>query len=202
MRWEGTGGTRSSKVAVGGVGAVAARGGLSADPNPSAMTHTIVAGPRVASLIALLEREWHGDPWHGGSMWSLLDAFPPERVDERPIPGAHSAHEIARHIAAWTGEVRRRIRGGAPSLPEEGDWPDPGTGADAWMATRQAIRAAQSALVDALREFPDERLGGIVGDGRDAPLGTGVSFEDMLLGLVQHDAYHAGQIGLLARAAR
>jgi uncharacterized damage-inducible protein DinB len=39
-----------------------------------------------------------------------------------------------------------------------------------------------------------------VGQSRDAAVGAGVSVAIMLHGIVQHDAYHAGQMSLLAKA--
>ena len=36
-------------------------------------------------------------------------------------------------------------------------------------------------------------------DPRSRPLGTGVSYYELLHGIVQHDAYHAGQIAILKR---
>jgi hypothetical protein len=55
-------------------------------------------------------------------------------------------------------------------------------------------------LAEAIRQFPQSRWGDRVGSARDAPLGTGVTYADMIAGLLQHDAYHGGQIGLLRRA--
>ena len=56
------------------------------------------------------------------------------------------------------------------------------------------IEVLQTSLTD------PARLHESVGPARDAPLGTGVTFYGMLHGLIQHDAYHAGQIVLLKRA--
>jgi hypothetical protein len=56
-------------------------------------------------------------------------------------------------------------------------------------------------LLLALRRFPAPRLAERVGGTRDAPLGTGVSYREMILGALQHDAYHSGQIALLRKSA-
>jgi hypothetical protein len=49
---------------------------------------------------------------------------------------------------------------------------------------------------------PEARWRDQVGGERNAALGTGVSYAAMLAGLVQHDAYHGGQVGLLRKALR
>jgi hypothetical protein len=41
-----------------------------------------------------------------------------------------------------------------------------------------------------------------VGNLRDAPLGTGTSFAAMISGLIQHNAYHAGQIAIMKKVCR
>ena len=57
-------------------------------------------------------------------------------------------------------------------------------------------------LLDLLSELTErdlERSGGSISD-RDAALGTGVTHRAMVNGLVQHHAYHTGQIVLLRKA--
>ena len=45
----------------------------------------------------------------------------------------------------------------------------------------------------------DEQLLKPTNDPRNRPLGTGVSYYELLHGIVQHDAYHAGQIAILKK---
>ena len=40
----------------------------------------------------------------------------------------------------------------------------------------------------------------MVGPVRDPAAGTGVSYAAMMQGLLQHDAYHLGQVALLKKA--
>jgi hypothetical protein len=104
-------------------------------------------------------------------------------------------------MTAWTSEVRRRLGGAAPAAPAEGDWPDVGPVSEkAWREAVAALRAAHEALAQAVLDFPANRWQDRVGGERDAPLGTGVSFAAMVSGLLQHDGYHGGQVGLLRRA--
>jgi hypothetical protein len=62
------------------------------------------------------------------------------------------------------------------------------------------LRQGHAALAEAVRRYPAERWARRVGGERDAPLGTGVTYAEMVQGLLQHDAYHGGQIGLLRKA--
>ena len=114
-----------------------------------------------------------GPTWHGNALAESLVGIDAERAAARVIPEAHSVWEIVLHLTAWTREVTRRL---------EGD--------------------AHAALATAVARLPAERWSEPVGGERDAPLGTGVSHAAMVAGLLQHDAYHGGQIGLLRKALR
>jgi uncharacterized damage-inducible protein DinB len=157
---------------------------------------------RLAALAEDWRRSCRGDAWHGSSLGALLKEIDAPRAAAHPIPGGHSIWEIVLHIAAWTGEVARRLEGHEPALPVEGDWPAPADPTRSnWQDTLDALAAAQARLEAALVALPESRLGARVGGDRDAPLGTGVTHEGMISGVLQHNAYHGGQIALLARAS-
>lgn len=153
------------------------------------------------TITECLQQSITGDPWHGFSADALLADVTPEQAAARPIAGAHSMLEIVLHLTAWTQEVASRLRGGPPGLPAIGDWPTPaGEAASAWASARQALHEAHADLLGALGDCPEDRLAEMVGTVREPALGTGVPFAIMLLGIAQHDAYHAGQVALLRRA--
>ena len=86
--------------------------------------------------------------------------------------------------------------------PEEGDWPAGGAANHAeWAAIVAALDAANAGLLEAIGELAEGQLHQRIGDVRDRALGSGVSRYITLHGLIQHDAYHAGQLALLKRAA-
>jgi uncharacterized damage-inducible protein DinB len=144
-----------------------------------------------------------GPTWHGAALVENLDAITAEQAASRPLPEAHSVWEIVLHMTAWTNEVARRLKGGEPGLPAAGDWPAVGRVSEqAWARDREALGEAHTALAAAVKRFPEARWRDRVGGERDAPLGTGVSYAAMLAGLLQHDAYHGGQVGLLRKALR
>jgi uncharacterized damage-inducible protein DinB len=144
-----------------------------------------------------------GDPWYGPSPQSLLEDLTPEEAGAHPVAGGHSILEIVLHVSAWLSEVAARLQGKAPSDPAAGDWPSlQGDTSDRWAAARARIAASQAEVAAALEAFPPSRKDERVGGERDAALGTGLSFEAMILGVAEHNAYHAGQVALLKRALR
>jgi uncharacterized damage-inducible protein DinB len=147
-----------------------------------------------------LTRAHRGDPWHGSSARALLTGLTAERAARRPIPTAHTIWELLLHLTGWRREVTRRLDGGNPTLPAGGDWPAMPAGSDdAWKRTLAEFDAASEELLAALARFDARRMDDLIGEGRSAPVGTGVSWYVMLHGVAQHDAYHMGQVSLLRK---
>jgi hypothetical protein len=125
-----------------------------------------------------------------------------EQAAHRPIPQAHTLWEIALHLASWNGEVARRLRTGVAREPEEGDWPEmPDATPENWRWTMEMLEASYRALLAEVRRFPAARLDAVMGDERDPPLGSGVTFYVLLHGIVQHCVAHTAQMSLLRKAA-
>jgi uncharacterized damage-inducible protein DinB len=159
----------------------------------------------ISFLREQLRKGHSDDPWHGPATTTLLWELTALEAAAHPVPGAHSVWEIVLHMTAWQNEVRHRLGGREPGLPEEGDWPEPDEISDAaWERDQQLLEASLDKLLEALDRCTEEdmeRLGGSVSD-RDPALGTGTTHRAMVHGLVQHNAYHSGQIALLRKALR
>lgn len=154
----------------------------------------------IARIIDQLEREHAGDPWHGSSLSAILQGVTHTQAAARPLGGGHTIWELVLHIAAWKNEVRRRLSGAAAAEPMEGDWPEVGAVTPGrWIEAREHLELAHRLLVSAVKDFPEADLFTPTNDKRDRELGLGVSYYELLHGLVQHDVYHAGQIALLKK---
>lgn len=153
-------------------------------------------------LIDQVTRMLEGEAWHGPALMETLRGMSPELALARPVPAAHSTWEIVLHATSWAREVARRVRSGVAREPEDGDWPAAPTEADAgaWAGALARLRAAHADLCEAIRGCPPERLHERVFDERPPDPGPGPTLLAMLHGLVQHDAYHAGQMAILRRA--
>ena len=151
-------------------------------------------------IIDQLEREHAGDPWHGSPLSAILDGITAGDAALKPLAGAHSIWELVLHMTAWKREVRRRLSGAAAALPEDGDWPEVGDPTEKrWVAARTRLEDAHRQLLTDIRAMPESQLHTPTNDPRDHPTGAGVSFYQLLHGIVQHDVYHTGQIALLKK---
>jgi uncharacterized damage-inducible protein DinB len=152
-----------------------------------------------------LRKGYSDDPWHGPATAGLLEDVTAAEAAARPIPDAHSVWELVLHLISWQNEARRRLTGRPPSMPEEGDWPAVVEVSEAaWDRDRRRLGESLDqvlATLANLREEDLDRFGGSLAD-RDPALGTGVTLRAMVNGLVQHAAYHTGQIALLRKALR
>jgi hypothetical protein len=155
---------------------------------------------RSEKLANELHRSVFNDPWHGASLQVILDSVETAEAFARPIHNAHNIIELALHIDAWTTEVLSRIQGNAPADPAVGDWPKPEYETEEyWNSTKKNIYSHSNELIGAIKNLPEEKLDKIVGTERNPALGTGYSYETMIIGLLQHHAYHSGQISIIKK---
>lgn len=151
-------------------------------------------------LIDQLTRECDGDPWHGPSLGAILDGITAEAAAQRPATSVHSIAELVLHMTGWKREVARRLQGQPAGEPERGDWPEARRLTEAqWQSAKADLMKAQAELIAAMRALAPEALHAPVKDTREPALGTGMTAAQTILGLIQHDVYHAGQISLLKK---
>jgi uncharacterized damage-inducible protein DinB len=155
----------------------------------------------VDRLRRVLEATLEGDPWYGSAVTRILEGVGASEAVARPIPAAHTIWELVAHMTAWVNETNRRLRGGRHGVPEEGDWPAlTSTSGAAWQSARTALAQAHASLAATLTAMDDADLAKPVAGGQVDAAGQTVSLYDTIAGLLQHDAYHAGQIALLKKA--
>ena len=138
-----------------------------------------------------LRRVYDGPAWLGPSLKELLSGVDQEHAARRPIARAHNIWELVLHITAWLRIARERLSATAVrDHTDEENWP-PATGSwqDALIALEREVRT----LEQAVSAFSPDRL-----DER-APASEPQTFYVLLQGVIQHTAYHAGQIALLKK---
>jgi uncharacterized damage-inducible protein DinB len=136
---------------------------------------------------------WHGGPTPVGAVRGVIA---PQAL-WAPAPGRKSIWQLALHVAYWKYAVRRRLEGGTdarfPRSPA--NWPAVPQAADdrAWAADVALLKAEHERLVAAVASVPVSRYGVALPDGKRWTMG------ELIVGIAQHDAYHAGQIQMLKR---
>jgi hypothetical protein len=137
--------------------------------------------------------------WHGGpTPLGALRGVSAEQAVWRPAPGRKTIWELMLHIAYWKYAVRRQLerttaRGGFARKPA--NWPEAPTRADEerWREDIALLRAEHERLVLAISRVPLSRYGAATPTRRRWTVG------ELIVGIAQHDAYHAAQIQLMKR---
>ena len=133
--------------------------------------------------------------WHGPALADLVGDVTAQQAADRPIPGAHTIWELVLHVTAWNEIARERLVGSAKGDPTpEEDWPPVlDTSPEAWRSALERLKEAHRELAADVVKLGDSDLVGRV-PGKDH------SVLAMLHGIVEHDAYHGGQIAILKKA--
>lgn len=142
-------------------------------------------------MVEKLRQVQEGGAWHGPSVREALEGVSAAQAARRPIEAAHSIWEIVQHVRAVEAGVRASVAGEAAG--NDPDWPAVAdTSEKAWAAALETLAQGHRSLRDAVARVPASKLHENL-PGQENSLGY------VLIGLLQHDAYHAGQIALLKK---
>ena len=155
------------------------------------------------TLSARLLDGWHGNPWFGSSSDTILAGVSAAEASTRIAPGTHTIWEIVEHMTAWTEAVAARVRGAGAKAPERGDWPSVTERTDAaWTAALASLKAARAELLAEIESSHEEDIQIHVKNHSPPFADTGLSRAGTVAGLIDHDAYHLGQIAMIKRAVK
>ncbi len=170
----------------------------------SADTRSSAAAVPTPGLLALeLQRIFEGPAWHGASVKASLKGVDHEEAQLRAGPGRAAIWEIALHLAYSRHRVMGRLTKAAggkssrfPRSLRTSWWPAlPGRLTEtAWRGDLDLLDEYQALLLETIHSTPATVLA-----RRRA--GTPHTLGGEVLGVVHHDAYHAGQVRLIRLAA-
>ncbi|HKA24262.1 MAG TPA: DinB family protein [Candidatus Eisenbacteria bacterium] len=147
-------------------------------------------------LADQLRKSLHGVAWYGPSWRESLEGIGAADAVRRPVAQGHTIGEIVLHVITWHEVAKRRLGGDTPPQPTpEQDFPTAAFANEGeWKAATDKLFATGNALAETIAAFPDSRLD----EERGNNAGT---WYHLACGMLQHDLYHLGQVGLLRRAA-
>jgi uncharacterized damage-inducible protein DinB len=151
-------------------------------------------------LSSQLTNVLSGDPWYGSPVYTVIEGISFEAAYEKPPGSVHNIAAIVLHMVAWTEEVMDRMNGLPSGLPTSGDWPPIGKPDEQkWQNYVEDLKLVNVNLIGIIQKFPEEQWNEPINDERNRELGTGVTYEELINGLIQHHIYHSAQIALLNR---
>jgi uncharacterized damage-inducible protein DinB len=144
-----------------------------------------------------LRRSMEGPAWVGPCVLDLLKEVPIDLAPAKPLEHAHSIWEIVLHIAAWQRTAARRLQGETVELSPAEDWPPvPDVSEAAWKQAIKNLRESYEALKKSIAKLGDDKLLATKVPNREH------DYYFLLHGIIQHNFYHAGQIGVLKKSSR
>jgi uncharacterized damage-inducible protein DinB len=139
----------------------------------------------------VLENTFAGTPWYGKALQKTLRDLPPGKSTQR-INGSYNMAELVHHMLAWRNYVIQLLETRKHhEVTEMENFPVIEViSADEWNDLLNRFDESQDKLKKLL-SAPVEL---------EAPVPQKpYSYREVLLGLVHHDIYHAGQLNLLAK---
>lgn len=150
---------------------------------------------QVSSYLLQLEQLMEGGSWQGESFKDKLNMITATTFFTQPMPGVHSIAEIIDHCRYWKDVLLARFQGDIgyrdrtvhqmnfrelPVLQELG-----------MEKILSDFYAAHTAIMDFLQRKDDHYL--------EEKNQSGIAMSYYIEGIIQHDIYHLGQVGLIQK---
>lgn len=133
-----------------------------------------------------------GEPWFGESFVDKLQDVSEEQAFRKPHTGMHSIASLLHHCIFWRQPLLHFLRGNTSfkaTMKDEGNWlSDEKLKTKGWVAIQQEFHDSQSELIRLLKQAPSSFL--------EQPYRNGETMHHLVEGVLQHDIYHLGQIGM------
>ena len=153
-------------------------------------------------LVQQFKNVHSGRNWFGQSYQVKLSDIDNSKFFERPHPDVHSIAEIIAHGTAWRNDAVAKIQTARGELTEmsEKDWPPLEKLKDkGWPEIYREYNESIDAFIHSLEGKEDEFLSE---EYSDPEFGGRFPFSFTINGILQHDLYHLGQLGLVAKMLR
>ncbi|ASZ13215.1 DinB family protein [Chitinophaga pendula] len=143
------------------------------------------------TLADSLQQLYNGDPWISVNFHDHLSRMNATQATKR-LGDSHCVWELINHLIYWHQEVMRYLNN--ERLQQDGDLPDfylpENHGEENWQASLHRFKHSCEEMLAVIRDYPEERL-------YEAVPGTEQAVIYYLQGVIEHAAYHLGQIVLL-----
>ncbi len=150
---------------------------------------------RIKDAIHQLTCNFKGDSWLDEYFIKKLQHVTEDSAFIRPIPELHSVAELIGHLLIWRSEGIKKLQGKAPTITSNSpeNWrTNEELKKIGWQKLKSDFHDSQHALIELLQDKSDSFL-------EDNDYVPGYSYKYVLDGLIQHDIYHLGQIGLTTK---
>jgi uncharacterized damage-inducible protein DinB len=141
----------------------------------------------------LFEDLYDGSPWIDVTIMDTLKSISAQRAAKKIAPGRNSVWQIVNHIIAWRENVLLRVQGNIIITPNNNYFIEIDNVSEAeWQKTLERLANSQDQWIRFLENFDESKFETIYPSNK-------MSYYEHIHGILQHDAYHLGQIVLLSK---
>lgn len=136
---------------------------------------------------------YDGNPWIDVNLVDSLYNLKAEQASRRILPESNTIWEITNHMISWRKTVLQRLQGKiVPTAPDNYVETVNDQSAQAWKKTLTKLTVTQKAWNQFLENCDARSFSKIYP-------GNGMDHYKHIHGILQHDAYHLGQIRMLLK---
>lgn len=144
-------------------------------------------------IISLFEKLYEGSPWLDVNIATTLANISAQQAATRVFIKSNTIWEIVNHLISWRLNVLNRIKGKVIRTPENNYFePVIDTSDTAWIKTGKKFNDTQKQWINCLKDLKAEDFSKVYQNNQ-------LTYYEHIHGILQHDAYHLGQIKLLAK---
>lgn len=154
---------------------------------------------QVKLLISSLKEAFSGQTWYGISLMNKINTIDWQIVNKTPFETANSVAKLIKHCINWRIFTIEKLHGNTVfdiELNTIADWTDITINSQQeWLNLTTELKNSQQQLVDILSNKNDAFL------AKTTP-GKPYNYHYLIEGIIQHDIYHLGQIGIIEKLAK
>jgi uncharacterized damage-inducible protein DinB len=144
-------------------------------------------------ITKLFEDLYDGDPWIDVTILGVLKNVSAQQAAKKIAPGRNSIWQIVNHIISWRENVLLRVQGTVINTPNNNYFIEIADISEtAWQQSLERLQNSQQQWIAFLKHFNE------LGFDKIYPTNK-MSYFEHIHGIIQHDAYHLGQIVLLTK---
>jgi uncharacterized damage-inducible protein DinB len=144
----------------------------------------------------LFEDLYNGDPWIGVNIRDTIKSLTPVEAAKKVFANSNSIWQILNHLLQWRINLLNRLNGEKAFSPVDNYFIEiTDTTEEAWKKLLSDFDKSQEQWLLFLKNADEDSLDII-------EPGSSYSRYTFIHGILQHDAYHLGQISMLAKQVK
>jgi len=144
-------------------------------------------------IAKLFEDLYNGRPWVDVTIMDTLKNISAEQSAKKIIPERNSIWQIINHMIAWRENVLLRVQGNEMITPNNNYFTQLEIISETeWQKALERLVNSQEQWIHFLENFDESQFDKIYASNK-------MTYYEHIHGILQHDAYHLGQIVLLSK---